>query len=199
MSTITLPLLTLRDILVDWAHTPELNAARAFEARQMYHAPDRWLGARIVPAALARAVDTAQAAYLNIADLDAPLQPIFHVQIKTLAPADRDSWIASPEYGVLWPAAAWRQSVEYKITASEEWLARKTEFYAAQANEDRLCRMVDKFLEHIPPALAGRMRIDLVAALRGAANEDAIREIILQLEKAVGHDIYELPPAPSLV
>lgn len=176
--TINLLLTQLRDVLTNWDHTPELNMARAHEARQIYAERDRLMPKRIVPISFARLLQTAD-----------PTGSVFFIQYKSL-PADikLDQWTPTFEYGVVWSSNDWPNSHEYRWYASESYKARRQEYESKMREEDRLTRMARTVTKHLGPSIRGLPEI-----LKGQESEASIRSIIEAFENVLGIKIYETP------
>lgn len=176
--TINLLLTQLRDVLTNWDHTPELNMARAHEARQIYAERDRLMPKRIVPISFARLLQTAD-----------PTGSVFFIQYKAL-PADikLDQWTPTFEYGVVWSSNDWPNSHEYRWYASESYKARRQEYESKMREEDRLTRMARTVTKHLGPSIR-----DLPEILKGQENEASVRSIIEAFENVLGIKIYETP------
>jgi len=165
----------VRDILFNWDSSPQLNAARAFEARQPYNNADRLAPKRIVPAALGRALA-----------LEDPAETIFYIQFKVLPVECLDSFTPSPEYAVVWPKAEWRQSTEYQWAAKHSWATDRAAFILRNAHADRIQRMAAKIIKFIP-------KYQHIGDQLHQYKEDELRRIIASFEQVLNITIYEEP------
>jgi hypothetical protein len=182
MTTITLPLLVLRDILTNYEDTAALNAAHHFEQRQIYWALDASFPSRIVPATLARQIMAAD-----------PESLVFHVQLKALPAEYLDTWTPTAEYGVVWSVNDWRASAASKIQRlgplKISWAAHQ----AQSAEEQRRARMIARIFTKLPERSAPALK-ELIHNLR---TEGELRSFMTTFETALNIPIYEEPATSS--
>lgn len=181
MTTISLPLLTLRDILTNYEDTAALNAARHFEQRQIYWALDASLPSRIVPATLARQIMAAD-----------PESLVLHVQLKALPAEYLDKWTPTAEYGVVWSINDWRDSAANRIQRLGPIKLSWERQQAASADEQRRARMIARIFTKLPERSAPALK-ELIHNLR---TEGELRSFMTTFETALNIPIYE-EPAPS--
>ena len=180
MNAISLPLLALRDILTNYDATAALNAARHHESRQLYSLHDWVHPKRIMPADIGRL----------IADAD-PEGRVFFVQIKSVPVNLVDQWTPTAEYAVVRSAGDWLSSTEYKLSKSEAWQREFAALMAKSSNEDRLSKMADTIIRHMP-AVKHNIRDIITAEHR--KSEAALCSFIGVFEKALNNlPIYEAP------
>lgn len=177
---IPLTLIQVRDILSDWYNSTELDAARRFEARQIYAQQDAGLAKRIVPVELGKIIKNADQNSV-----------FFYVQFKSLTAEWLDQWSKSPAYAVVWPTPQWRKSTEHKLTASETYLAAKAAYLAKLREEDRITRMARKITAKLP-ALR-----DFDILLKDQSTEQKLKDLIKVFENIIGEHVYEQPENPS--
>lgn len=181
MTTITLPLLVLRDILTNYEDTAVLNAARHFEQRQIYWALDASFPSRIIPATLARQIMAAD-----------PEDLVLHVQLKALPAEYLDQWTPTAEYGVVWATNDWRASAENKLQRLGPIKLTWERALAASADEQRRSRMIARIFTKLPERSAPALK-ELIHNLR---TEGELRSFMTTFETALNISIYE-EPAPS--
>ena len=181
MTTITLPLLVLRDILTNYEDTAVLNAARHFEQRQIYWALDASFQSRIIPATLARQIMAAD-----------PEDLVLHVQLKALPAEYLDQWTPTAEYGVVWATNDWRASAENKLQRLGPIKLTWERALAASADEQRRSRMIARIFTKLPERSAPALK-ELIHNLR---TEGELRSFMTTFETALNISIYE-EPAPS--
>jgi hypothetical protein len=165
----------VRDILFNWDSSPQLNAARAFEARQPYYNADRLAPKRIVPIDLGRALA-----------LEDPTQSTFFIQFKVLPIEYLDAFTPSPEYAVVWPKLEWRQSTEYQWAAKQSWVTDRAAFLLKNAHAERIQRMAAKIIHFIPKYKHIGDQLNQYA-------EPELRRIIDSFEQVLNITIYEEP------
>jgi len=181
MTTITLPLLVLRDILTNYEDTAALNAARHFEQRQVYWALDASFSNRIIPATLARQIMAAD-----------PEDLILHVQLKALPAEYLDQWTPTAEYGVVWAINDWRASAENKFQRMGPRQLSWARHLEHSAEEQRKARMIARIFTKLPERSAPALK-ELIHNLR---TEGELRSFMTTFETALNIPIYE-EPAPS--
>jgi len=181
MTTISLPLLTLRDILTNYEDTAALNAARHFEQRQIYWALDASFPSRIVPATLARQIMAAD-----------PESLVLHVQLKALPAEYLDQWTPTAEYGVVWSVNDWRASAANRLQRLGPIKLTWERHQAASADEQRRARMIARIFTKLPERSAPALK-ELIHNLR---TEGELRSFMTTFETALNIPIYE-EPAPS--
>lgn len=177
---IPLTLIQIRDILSNWYNSTELDAARRFEARQIYASQDNGLAKRIVPVELGKIIKNADQNSV-----------FFYVQFKSLTSEWVDQWTKSPAYAVIWPTPEWRKSTEYKLTASEAYLSAKAAYLAKLREEDRITRMARKITAKLPSLR------DFDMLLKDQDTEQKLKDLIKVFENIIGEHVYEQPENPS--
>ncbi len=178
MSSITLPLTQLRDILTNFDASAALNAARYHEARQIYAGHDWQVVKRILPAELARTILASDPAGL-----------VFHIDFKAVPVELIDQWTPTAEYAVVCAAQDWMRTAEYQFVKSDGWKRQRALMMAASAEEDRLLRMSKSILAHLPQAKS----IHTVLLAEQRKGEHFLQAAVKHFELAIGTPIYELP------
>lgn len=178
MSSITLPLIDLRDLLTNFDNSAALNAARHHEARQIYAGHDWQVVKRILPADLARLIQASD-----------PTGLVFHIDFKAVTHDLLDKWTPTAEYAVVCAAQDWMRTAEYQFVKSDGWKRQRASMMAASAEEDRLLRMSKTILAHLPAAKSIHTVL-LAEQRKGEAN---LQSTIKHFELAIGLPIYEHP------
>ncbi len=172
----TLTLVALRDLLFKFPLTPELNAAKYYEARQPYAAAD---------AACFKIIATAELGAQLKADPEC--ENVFYVQIKDL-PLEYYDAFASKTYAVIWLAAHWLESTEYQLTKSDAALQRKAKYEAEQWSLGRLNRIAHKIA-----TTCDYPQSHIYEMLTQQTTEEGLRTLINIFEEAAKCRFYEQP------
>lgn len=172
----TLTLVALRDLLFKFPITPELNAAKYYEARQPYAAAD---------AACCKIIATAELGTQFKSDPEC--DNIFYVQIKEL-PIEYYDQFCAKTYAVIWLAQHWLESTEYQLTKSDAALQRKARYEAEQWSLGRLDRMARKMA-----TTCGYPQSHIYEMLTQQTTEEGLRTLIKIFEESAKTAFYEPP------